>query len=243
MENNQVNSNKVKRYGIVLGIIYLASQHMFYLAGHLLALLFKIPPFLPKIPVIDDAIPIVSAFIIPYVWSYAFWAMGPMAVSKCEKNHFLNYMAANLLSCVLGTIALALLPTYMNRVEEGLFDVIENPDFFDKLRMFWYSLDGSEMAYNLLPSFHCLNSTVCFLGVMGRKEISVGYRVYSLVMMLLTYASTVFVKQHYFVDIITGAALGVISYFICVKFRLGEKWFVPIIEKFKRSREAKQAKA
>lgn len=241
MENSQKAPNRVKRYGIILGILYLASQHGFYLLGHLLALLFKIPPFLPKIPAIDDAIPIVSAFIIPYIWSYLFWAMGPMVVSKCEKNHFLNYMAANLLSCVLGTIALALFPTYMNRVSEGLFEVVENPNFLDKLRMFWYSLDGSEMAYNLLPSFHCLNSTICFLGVMGRKEISLGYRIYSFVMMWLIFASTVFVKQHYVVDIITGAALGVISYFVCVKFRLGEKWFIPVIEKIKRRREAKHA--
>ena len=83
--------------------------------------------------------------------------MGPMAVSRCEKEHFADYMAANLVACLAGILVLAFFPTYMDRVAEGLYDVPVNPTFFDRLRIFWYSLDGSETAYNLLPSFHCIN--------------------------------------------------------------------------------------
>ena len=120
----------VKLYAVVIGIVYAASQHSFYLAGHFLSDWFKVmPPFLPKIP-LDDMIPIVSVFIIPYVWSYLYWAMAPMAVSVCEKQHFADYMAANLVACVAGTLALAFFPTYMDRVAEGLYEVAENPSFF-----------------------------------------------------------------------------------------------------------------
>ena len=220
------NINRIKGYAIVIGIAYLASQHAFYLAGHYLALLFGFTPFLPKIA-LDDRIPIVSAFIIPYVWSYAYWAMGPMAVSKCEKEHFADYMAANLVACVAGVLALAFFPTYMDRVAEGLYEVPVNPTFFDRLRMFWYSLDGSEMAYNLLPSFHCINSTLCYLGVAGRKEIPVWFRVYSFVTTILIFASTVYVKQHYFLDIVTGAALGAVAYYVCKCFHWG-RMFAPV---------------
>ena len=230
--------NRVKGYAIIIGIVYLALQHAFYLAGHYLALLFGFTPFSPKLP-LDDMIPIVSVFIIPYVWSYIYWAMGPMAVSKCEKDHFADYMAANLLACVAGTLALAFFPTYMDRIAEGLYDVPLHPTFFDKLRLFWYSLDGSATAYNLLPSFHCINSTLCYLGVAGRREIPRAFRIYSLVTTLLIFASTVFVKQHYLLDIPTGAVLAALAYFFAKKYRLG-RTFAPL-ERLYAKMKAKKA--
>ncbi len=227
MRNKTENRiNRIKGYAIWIGIVYLAMQHAFYLAGHWLALRLGFTPFLPKIA-LDDRIPIVSVFIIPYIWSYVYWAMGPMAVSKCEKTHFADYMAANLVACAAGVLVLAFFPTYMDRVAEGLFSIPGNPTFFDRLRMFWYSLDGSETAYNLLPSFHCINSTLCYLGVAGRKEIPIWFRVYSAVTTVLIYASTVFVKQHYFLDVVTGTALAMAAYFVCVHFHWG-RMFAPV---------------
>ncbi len=237
-DSSEKKSNRIKGYAICIGILYLILQHSLYLIGHYLALWFGFTPFLPKIA-LDDRIPIVSVFIIPYIWSYAFWAMGPMAVSRCEKEHFADYMAANLVACLAGVAALAFFPTYMDRVAEGLYIVPENPTIFDRLRMFWYSLDGSEMAYNLLPSFHCINSTLCYLGVAGRKELPVWFRVYSLVTAILIYASTVYVKQHYFLDIVTGVALAVAAYYVCKRFHWG-RMFAPV-ERFYASRRAERA--
>ena len=228
-------TKRLRGYAVLIGIVYAISQHGFYLAGHYLALWIGFPPFLPKLP-LDDMIPIVSVFIIPYVWAYLYWAMGPMAVSLCEKRHFADYMAANLVACVLGTLCLAVFPTYMDRVAEGLFEVTENPTFFDKLREFWYSLDGSEMAYNLLPSFHCINSTLCYLGVAGRKELPKWFRVYSLVITLLIYASTVYVKQHYVLDIVSGVALAAFAYFLCKKFHWG-RMFAPLEKCFAKKKQ------
>ena len=225
-DKTEKKNNRIKSYAIWIGILYLIMQHGIYMIGHYLALWLGFTPFLPKIA-LDDRIPIVSVFIIPYIWSYAYWAMGPMAVSKCEKEHFADYMAASLVSCLAGVLVLAFFPTYMDRVAEGLFVAPANPTVFDRLRMFWYSLDGSETAYNLLPSFHCINSTLCYLGVAGRKEIPVWFRAYSLVTTLLIYASTMYVKQHFFLDIITGVALAVAAYFICKKCHWG-RMFKPI---------------
>lgn len=219
-------SIRIKGYAVWIGILYLIMQHVLYMAGHELALWFGFTPFLPKIA-LDDRIPIVSVFIIPYVWSYAYWAMGPMAVSRCEKTHFADYMAANVVAGAAGVLALAFFPTYMDRVAEGLYVVPVNPTVFDRLRMFWYSLDGSEMAYNLLPSFHCINSTLCYLGVAGRREIPVWFRVYSFVTTFLIFASTMYVKQHYFLDVVTGIALALAAYFLCKKFHWG-RMFRPV---------------
>ena len=233
MSNETLKKIKsIKLYAIVIGILYAVLQHGVYLLGHHLALLIGFTPFLPKIP-LDDMIPIVSVFIIPYIWSYLYWAMAPMAVSLCEKRHFADYMAANVVSCAAGMLLLAFLPTYMDRVAEGLYEVSANPTVFDKLRQFWYSLDGSAMAYNLLPSFHCINSTLCYLGVAGRKELPKWFRVYSLVTTLLIFASTVYVKQHYVLDIVSGVAVAVIAFWLCKKFHWG-RMFAPIERLFAR---------
>lgn len=94
---------------------------------------------------------------------------------------------------------------------------------------FWYSLDGGDMAYNLLPSFHCLNSTMAYLGVAGRKEIPTWYRVYSLIITLLIYAATVFVKQHFILDVFSGIAVALLCWFVAGKLNLGRffKWTTP----------------
>ena len=124
-DKTEKGSGRVRRYAIVLGVLYLILQHGFYLAGHHLASLFGFTPFLPKLA-LDDSFGIVSVFIIPYIWSYAYWAMGPMAVSKCDKAHFADYMAANLVACTAGTLMLAFFPTYMDRIAEGLYAVPED---------------------------------------------------------------------------------------------------------------------
>ena len=136
-------------------------------------------------------------------------------------------MAANLFSCIAGMLLLAFFPTYMDRVAEGLYEVAENPTIFEKARQFWYSLDGSAVAYNLLPSFHCINSTLCYMGVAGRREIPRCYRIYSLLTTLLIYASTVYVKQHYVLDIFAGVGLALLVYFLCKKYHLG-RIFAPL---------------
>lgn len=218
---------KVKLYGVIIGVIFAFLQHGVYLLAHGIATLIGPEPILPKIPVIDDMIPLVPVFIIFYVWSYLFWAMGPMAVSKCKLDYFLDFMAAELFAWILGGIFLIIVPTYMDRVEEGLLDA-ERTGFFDRWLQFWYTLDGSEIAYNLMPSFHCINSTLCYLGVCGKKEIPLWFRIYSLVMAVLIFASTLFVKQHYFIDVVTGIIVAVIAYVICIKLRAGRIFLKPI---------------
>ncbi len=224
----QQKQNKIKVYGIVIGIFMLAFQHGVYLLANEIAGLVGITPILPKIS-LDYLIPIIPIFIVPYIWSYIFWAMAPMAVSKCEKEHFLNYMAAYFLALFIGGLILVFMPTYMDRVAEGLTDV-SRTGIFAKLMRFWYTLDGGDMAYNLFPSFHCLNSTMAYLGIRKRPEIPKWFKVYTLITTILIFFSTVFVKQHFILDVFSGIAVALISYIIATKCKLGRyfKWLTAI---------------
>lgn len=111
----------------------------------------------------------------------------------------------------------------MDREAENLV-ALAGDDFFGKLLQLVYGLDGGTLAYNLFPSFHCMLSTLSYLGVMRRKEIPLWFRVYSLVTAILIYCSTVFTKQHYVADIFGGVAVAVAFYFFAAKFHWGRVW-------------------
>lgn len=236
MEGNVINrrnrENRVKLYGVILGILTALLQHGIYLLANEAAQLVGVTPFLPKIPAIDDAIPIVPIFIIPYVWAYLFWAMAPMAASKCSFDHFLDYLAAYLFACIVGAIILTFAPTYMDRVAEGLYDPARQ-GVLTRLMRFWYSLDGGDLAYNLFPSFHCINSSISYLAVAGRKEVPKWFRVYSFITMILIFFSTVFVKQHFVVDVLAGILIAFPVFFLCKKWKAG-RIFLPPIRFFKK---------
>lgn len=214
--------NRVRWYGVVWGIALLIFQHSMYLLANVIAGAIGLPAFSPK-TAIDDLIPLVPVFILPYVWSYVFWAMAPMAVSKCEKRHFYNFVAAYVTACLFGMLIFIFAPSYMDREAENLV-ALAGDGFFGKLLQFIYNLDGGALAYNLFPSFHCMLSTLSYLGVMRRKEIPLWFRIYSLVMAVLIYCATVFTKQHYVVDIFGGVIIAVVFYFLATKFNWGRIW-------------------
>lgn len=222
VSTEEKKNNRVKLYGVFWGIGLLIFQHSMYLLANVIAGAIGISAFSPK-TAIDDFIPLVPIFILPYVWSYAFWAMAPMAVSKCEKRHFYNFVAAYVSACLFGMLIFIFAPSYMDREAENLV-ALAGDDFFGKLLQLVYGLDGGTLAYNLFPSFHCMLSTLSYLGVMRRKEIPLWFRVYSLVTAILIYCSTVFTKQHYVVDVFGGVAVAVAFYFLATKFHWGRVW-------------------
>lgn len=178
--------------------------------------------YVPKIP-FDDCIPLLPIFVIIYVFSYAFWLFGFIAVSKTSKRNYINFLFTILISYFVGFLILWLAPTKMDRVAEGLIDYANSNQTLAWLLKMVYSVDGDAVAWNLFPSYHCLISLCCYLGIFRQKEISLGFRIYSFVMVILISMSTVFTKQHYFVDILGGLAIPIITYVIIYFINPGKR--------------------
>ena len=83
--------------------------------------------------------------------------------------------------------------------------------------------DGGDLAFNLFPSYHCLISLYCYLGIRKREEVSKGVRIYSLVMTILICLSTVFTKQHYVLDILGGLGISIVCYAVVQKLDPGSR--------------------
>ena len=130
-------------------------------------------------------------------------------------------MTAYTLALVIGGVILVVCPTSMDRVAEGLTDP-SRPGPFAALMRSWYNIDGGRYAYNLLPSFHCLNSTMAYIAVAGRPEVGKGFRCYSFVTMLLIFCATVFVKQHFFLDVVAGIGVALVSW-VLVRYVFNKK--------------------
>ncbi|MBR6950342.1 MAG: phosphatase PAP2 family protein [Oscillospiraceae bacterium] len=215
-------------WGWVLGVVYFCLQYGIYRLGAWLSTVTGTVAwaFECKIPPIDDLIPIVPAFSVIYLYSYVFWIFGPIAASLTKKRNFVNYITGLSLAYVVGFLFFVFLPTYMDRVKEGLMAFDGSSGLFHRLLAMIYAADGSERAFNLFPSYHCLISLYCYLGVRKQPEISLGFRIYSLVMTVLICLSTVLTKQHYIIDVAGGLAIALLCWRLMGRLDPGRKYAV-----------------
>lgn len=227
------NNKKIKIiYGLIVGLLCFGLQTLTYNIANLLIVSFNIKTFVPKIESIDDYIPFITIFVLPYIWSYVYWVLGPMAASVVDFKHFLNIVLGYLITNVLGFVIFLVYPTYIDRVAEGVYGRAQN-DFFDWLLSIVYDWDGKNIGRCLFPSMHCMNTTICLFATFRKKEIPLWYRIYQFIMAILIYLSTMFIKQHYFLDMVFGVLIAIIVWIIINKFNLGYKLFNRPVEYFK----------
>ena len=222
--------NAVRRvpwWGWAFGVGYFALQRVMYRLGEWLSRLLGTVSyaFECKIAPIDDLFPLVPAWVLIYVVvSYLFWVSGPVVVSLTKRRNFVNYIVGLTLAMFVGFLFFAFMPTYMDRAKEGLMSVAEKPGVFNAILAWVYSADGSERAFNLFPSYHCLLSAYCYLGIRKQPEIPKGYKVFAIVLNLFIYVSTLYTKQHYIIDVFGGVAIAVACYALTERLNPGKKW-------------------
>lgn len=152
---------------------------------------------------LDDKIPFLPEWIYIYVFCYIVWVIGYIVISRQGKEHWYRFALADMSSRIICGVFFIFLPTTIDRpaiTEGGLTGGIVNLIF---------TLDSPT---NLFPSIHCLVSWLCFIGVRGKREVSVGYKVYIFIYALLVFISVVTLKQHVMVDIFAGIAIAELCY-------------------------------
>lgn len=153
----------------------------------------------------DNAIPFEPVWAIIYLGCFLFWAINYILITRQKKEEWFQFATGDYLSRIICGFFFVLLPTTNVRPE-----VVGN-GFPEQLVRFVYSMDAPT---NLFPSIHCLVSWMCFVGIRGRKYIPKWYQIFSCVFAIAVFASTLFTKQHYIIDVIVGAILAEICYYI-----------------------------
>lgn len=211
-------------WGWVSGFAFLGFQSAIYYLTKLIAqasgtIAWAISPKLP----FDDMIPLVPFFVLFYMFSYVFWIIGPIAISLTKRENSLNFYIGAAIALLIGGIIFIAAPTYIDRTAEGIIGIESRGGFLNWALGMIYNNDGGARGYNLLPSFHCLNSLYMYLAVARRKEISLPFRVYTLIGCILISLSAVFTKQHYVIDALVGFAIALIVYFTVKLINPGQK--------------------
>lgn len=158
---------------------------------------------------IDQVIPFSSIFIIFYLLAYLQWIVGYIVISKESKEICYSVLFADVISKSVCMLCFLLIPTTMVRA-------FVYPDNFSSILVsLVYQHDA---PVNLFPSIHCLESWICFRGIMKMKTIPVWCKWVMFIISILVCASTVLVKQHVFVDVIAGIAVAELGIFFSKKW-------------------------
>ena len=157
--------------------------------------------------VLDDKIPFCEFFIIPYYMWFAFVFITVGILILKDKKEF-NLMAWHL---ALGmTVFLLVSWLYPNKLELRP-DTFPRENIFTNIVRFLYSQDTDT---NVLPSIHVYNSLSVTIGMLRCKvsKDRMWVKAIYIVLTTLIIMSTVFLKQHSVIDVITAIFMGVIFY-------------------------------
>lgn len=167
---------------------------------------------------IDDFIPFVEFFVIPYFLWFAYIAAGFVFLLLVSREEFVRMCIFLYTGMTICLIIYTIFPNCQQlRVD---YDMIGRSNILtESIR----ALQRMDTPYNVFPSIHCLNSIGMHIAIAKSKKI-VKYRniivISSFILTVLIVLSTVFVKQHSVLDIFGALALTPPLYFLAYKTKL-----------------------
>lgn len=151
---------------------------------------------------LDELIPFVPSAILIYVLAFVSWVIGFVVIARESKTVCYEYLSGEIIGKFICMVFFFIVPTTIVRPE------VSDGGFCNWLTQIIYSSDSPD---NLFPSIHCLESWFCFRASLKCKKVGNAYKVIMGVFAVLVFASTVLVKQHFFIDIIAGVAVAEIG--------------------------------
>jgi membrane-associated phospholipid phosphatase len=154
---------------------------------------------------VDDHIPLVPAFVFPYLSLYLLLVVSVWRFLKAETKVF------SILALAIGldlVISYLIFLFYQTQVERP---VIVGSDISSSILRAVYSIDK---PFNAFPSLHTSLSTLLVL-LWGR----LGSRIQPIIALWAVFivASTLLTKQHYIADVLGGVAIALVSYYAAIK--------------------------
>lgn len=161
---------------------------------------------------IDQMIPFVSWFIIPYVYWFLFVAGTIAFLFFTHKKDFYQCVAFLFIGMTICLIAFTVYPTSFDHRPL----VIEGNPICQFLVRFIYAADKSQ---NVCPSIHVYNSIGCAIALMKCEDFkdSSAMKVFAIGSAVLITLSTMFIKQHSIIDAVMAGLLAIVLYVLVYK--------------------------
>ncbi|MEY8508340.1 phosphatase PAP2 family protein [Lachnospiraceae bacterium 42-17] len=156
---------------------------------------------------LDDHIPFVEYFIVPYLLWFAFIAVVAGYFFFTDKKGF--YQLAAFL-CAGMTLFLIICTVFPNGLHLRPHTFVRDNIFTDMVRMLY----RTDTPTNVLPSIHVFNSIGAVIAISHSRALKkykkIRYSAY--IMAFLIILSTMFLKQHSVTDVIAAFAMACIIY-------------------------------
>jgi membrane-associated phospholipid phosphatase len=156
---------------------------------------------------LDAHIPFIEYFIVPYLLWFAYIGVTGVYFLFWEKKSFCRLMYYGMIGMTLFIVASYLYPNGL----EIRPDTFVRDNIFVTLTQWIYKIDT---ATNVFPSIHVFNSVGVNVAIHRSKRLEghVWIQRMSSVLMTLIILSTVFVKQHSLVDVLSALLLSCVAY-------------------------------
>ena len=199
----KLKNSKTKEYlaSLLPGVItFVFNCMVYYFSG----LLISPDRYIFPDMAIDRHIPFIPEFVIIYYLSFLQWLNYFLQACRGPEELRNRYFSSDILAKVVCFAVFLIWPVAMRRP-----DLPQDGNIWIKILSFTY---GSDVPSRAFPSLHCFYSWTAFRYSMEaetaeRRWISCLQGLFS----LAVFASTVLVKQHYFIDIIGGIAFAEIA--------------------------------
>lgn len=197
-----------KNYKLFLTIAFLVIYQS------LLYLISKLTPIKTTIltSTIDSRIPFIPYFIYFYILWYVMLFIVPYLLYKSDKEIFKKYFVSTFISITIAGLIYILFPTSIVRAS------INGSGITNFIVKFIYLIDTPIM--NCFPSMHCIISFLFIFSVIGCRNLSNKYKWVISILSCLIVISTLLVKQHVVVDVISGFIISSFVYFIVCKTKI-----------------------
>lgn len=166
---------------------------------------------------IDDYIPQLEVFVIPYMLWFVFVAFTIATFFFTSRTDFYHCVAFLFIGMTLCLAIFTLFPSKFDRGPEFL-----GQDIFSEIIRYIHRVDTNT---NVFPSIHCYNSIGCTIALIksetfqtnectsiGRKRINLSIKLGAAILSILICLSTLFIKQHSFLDFVGAVVLSIIMY-------------------------------
>ena len=176
---------------------------------------------------IDRLIPLVPPFVIIYYLSFGQWLNYYIRACMGDRDRRNRYFSGDVLAKTVCFFIFIIWPIAMRWPQ-----LPENGSIWTRILAFTYGVDSPARAF---PSLHCFYSWIAFRYALEtekgeRRWIAICQLIFS----LAVFATTMLIKQHYFIDVIGGIAVAEICLQIAGHSRLPEL-FGRLMDKLNRA--------
>jgi len=166
---------------------------------------------------LDNEIPFVPVFIIPYLLWFPYMAFNIVYLALADEDVYRKTSWLLMFGMTVFIVVSFVFPNYL----------VLRPKTFDDTNIFTSLIAGlykTDTPTNVCPSIHVYNSIVIMLGIASSKARLASNKIYlafTLILGVLICISTMFCKQHSVIDVICAIILVVPAYIVLFRKKVG----------------------